>query len=432
MDKATHELDSAETQVLNARRLHEGVTLLSDVTTPDEMSMRRDVISRGKPMDSHKGLMPCQDLPSKTSWTKTLLHCPLFQWSQTGEKLHRKWQSCCDKRADTVCLLKDEEREIMTKDGNGCAHAKETSAKSPAAAMPVGLESGKGSIKRKRVRNMLKMPECEPEFDFTACVEKLPNWEREIVENAAVDNMFLAAEKLNDESSQVISASNSSAPNFVGAFGWVAKVNGECIAENDGPSPGHRSTSFRAEACGLLSFCTFVCHAGKCTETQCQGNFSLCSDAKSMLDKIADVQTWTHDHASANMTGDWDVLQAIVNVLERFDASHKLEHVKGCQDDVVACKDLSLPAQLNVDADELAGKFKHKHRQSKTECHLIKGSNVHSMAGSITNWHTSNIRKIWTLPEIKKKICEKKESANDEWEAADWVAHGISLRDAHD
>ena len=40
---------------------------------------------------------------------------------------------------------------------------------------------------------------------------------------------------------------------------------------------------------------------------------------------------------------------------ESFESNPILEHVYGHQDDNVAKEDLSLPAQLNVECDELAG-----------------------------------------------------------------------------
>ena len=60
------------------------------------------------------------------------------------------------------------------------------------------------------------------------------------------------------------------------------------------------------------------------------------------------------------MSVGWDVLQTIVTVLDRFDVLPNLECVKGHQDDDAACCDLSLPAQSNIDAEKLAGRFKHK------------------------------------------------------------------------
>ena len=103
MDVALQDFDLNKIELTNACRLCKGATLLSDVTTLDGSAIRRDIIGGAKPMDDHKGLMPHQEKPNETSWTprkrllntfadcaRNFLHCPLGDWLQAGEQLHRK------------------------------------------------------------------------------------------------------------------------------------------------------------------------------------------------------------------------------------------------------------------------------------------------------------------------------------------------------
>ena len=60
----------------------------------------------------------------------------------------------------------------------------------------------------------------------------------------------------------IFATSDGSAPNFVGTFGWSLSLgNGQRLAKNKGPAHGHRTTSFRAEAYGVLSLLRFLYQA---------------------------------------------------------------------------------------------------------------------------------------------------------------------------
>ena len=96
---------------------------------------------------------------------------------------------------------------------------------------------------------------------------------------------------------------------------------------------------------------------------------------------------WAHYYQSATMDADWDVLQAIITILRGFETPPAIEHVRGHQDDKTAYQDLDLPAQLNVDADELAGGYKYNPDQNPKYVPLIAGSVValHTKNGTIVS-----------------------------------------------
>ena len=106
-----------------------------------------------------------------------------------------------------------------------------------------------------------------------------------------------------------------------------------------------------------------------------------------------------------------------------------LNRVKGHQDYDVAFRALPLPAQLNIEADKLAGQHSSKSKQSTRRINTIKGSGVipHYAGETINSEYKANIQKIWTHPEIKKNIRE-----GQEWNAKhnliDWTSHGIDVK----
>ena len=56
---------------------------------------------------------------------------------------------------------------------------------------------------------------------------------------------------------------------------------------------------------------------------------------------------------------DWDVVQAIVQTHQSFAITSTYQHVKGHQDKDIPVAELSLLAQLNVEADKYAGEFRN-------------------------------------------------------------------------
>ena len=86
--------------------------------------------------------------------------------------------------------------------------------------------------------------------------------------------------------------------------------------------------------------------------------------------------TWAFYYPNATMGADWDVLQAIVTLLQKFDKLPSLLHVKGHQDKDTSYANLSLAAQLNVDADKLAGEYQYPSNLLPETSPLIYGSSV--------------------------------------------------------
>ena len=204
--------------------------------------------------------------------------------------------------------------------------------------------------------------------------------------------------------------SDGSAPNFEGSFGWASKTDsGIILVRNNGPAPGYRCSSFRAEAYGLLSYLLFVYHALWYMKTHISKKTKVFTDSESVLKRLEDMVEWTQYYSSATMQADWEVLQAIVRLLKQFEFRPELSHVPGHQDKKKDYKDLVLEAQLNVDADKLAGEYKYENDESPKCVPLIQGTVValHSDVGTLASRFQRNIRKLSSLPAIKKYICDK-------------------------
>jgi hypothetical protein len=154
------------------------------------------------------------------------------------------------------------------------------------------------------------------------------------------------------------------------------------------------------------------------------------SDSESLIEKIKEMSKWPFYYSNATMDADWDVLQAIVSTLKLFAKAPEVKHVTGHQDRTVEYINLSLPAQLNVDADKLAGTYEYKQHQQPTKAPLIAGNclQLHSPHRTIASNYRTAIRKIASAQAMKKHIVQANRWTEQVFDSIDWPAHGISIR----
>jgi hypothetical protein len=144
-------------------------------------------------------------------------------------------------------------------------------------------------------------------------------------------------------------------------FGWaLCLADGTRLAVCSGPAFGPGS-SHRAEATGMLSGARFL----QLLQLFCSDIIlrptTFITDNKGLLMRIVQRCQYSVNYATATLAPDWDLLEQIYDAIQDLSISPKFEHVKGHQGDTVAYAKLSLPAQLNVDADHEAGNFQWNH-----------------------------------------------------------------------
>jgi len=221
----------------------------------------------------------------------------------------------------------------------------------------------------------------------------------------------------------VYATSDGSAPNFRGSFGWSMKTkDGKKIAHNNGPVGGYRCSSYRAEAYGLLSLTLFIFHLHRYTKSTIQSNYKLFSDSLSAVTKVNEYRSYSKYYPSVTLSADWDVLQAVTRYCKEIDLL-TLTHVKGHQDDEKDTSELSLEAQLNVEADELAGKIENIN--SSYAC-MITGTQValQSKHGTITSKVARTIRRFASRRKVKVYMMEKYCWGRC-YEYVDWECYGL-------
>ena len=77
--------------------------------------------------------------------------------------------------------------------------------------------------------------------------------------------------------------SDGSTPQFVGTFGWMACLPDKTrIVYNKGPAFGSRTTSYRAEAYGMISVLCLILRAFEYTSTELSLQIQLYTDSESI------------------------------------------------------------------------------------------------------------------------------------------------------
>ena len=130
------------------------------------------------------------------------------------------------------------------------------------------------------------------------------------------------------------------------------------------------------------------------------------------------------------MSSDWDVLQAIIATMRSFNNKPTLSHVTGHQDRTIAFDNLSLPAQLNVEADDLAGCYVYDPNTDPSRVPRISGNTVqvHIPKGTITSRLKSVIRRHASEPAMRDHLCNRNGWSKNELQLIDWPTHGICIR----
>jgi hypothetical protein len=144
-------------------------------------------------------------------------------------------------------------------------------------------------------------------------------------------------------------------------FGWVLCLNdGTRLALCSGPAFG-KGSSHRAEATGMLSGARFLYHLTQFCAQPITRPTTFTTDNRGLLTRIRQRNEYITNFATATLAPDWDLVEDLHRALSHFPLPPEFAHVKGHQDEKQSYDKLTLPAQLNVDADHAAGNFQWNH-----------------------------------------------------------------------
>eukprot|EP00980_Cylindrotheca_fusiformis_P016559 scaffold4965_cov87-Cylindrotheca_fusiformis.AAC.1 len=149
-------------------------------------------------------------------------------------------------------------------------------------------------------------------------------------------------------------------------FGWViAAPDGTRMVSCAGPAFGSQASSYRAEGYGFVSMALFLFHLRHFSSAIPDWRLTFVSDNLGLVTKTP--QSWDYDFPFPNLTlaSDYDVIHETVMSLRQARVQASFSHVKGHQDtSKTHFASLPLTAQLNIEADELAGSYRQRHENA--------------------------------------------------------------------
>jgi hypothetical protein len=179
-------------------------------------------------------------------------------------------------------------------------------------------------------------------------------------------------------------------------FSWIlCTAKGDRLAICSGPAFGTGS-SHRAEGTGMLSAACFLHHLAQYCAACIVNPLVYTSDNLGLITSMNQHLQYDACYTNATLAPDWDLTQAIHASIQHLSSPPTFQHVKGHQDQHQKYSQLSLTAQLNVDAAEAAGAFHWSHAPTYQESvPLYPTTKVHFNIGTktVTSHHKHHIRK---------------------------------------
>jgi len=165
------------------------------------------------------------------------------------------------------------------------------------------------------------------------------------------------------------------------------------------------------------------------TETMSESR--LHCDNKSMVASSQEVPAEWKRTPNSTQASDYDVLAELWATRDLLSATTARScpavlHIKGHQDKKIAYELLSLPAQLNVDADKLAGDYMAAHPDKDYTVVPIlptSGVQLHLSAGTITYNMKKEVSMTRTTEPMKQYMIKKHGWEEDTFLDIEWEAH---------
>jgi exonuclease III len=189
----------------------------------------------------------------------------------------------------------------------------------------------------------------------TTMFPSLPKWEHDLLQACVmlrpVDEIFHHLRQ-----GTIVTCSDGSAQDKGGTFGFViATSEGTRLLTGHGLAPGGHPNSFRSEAYGTLACFRCIYQLTKTLTITSTQSLTHHLDNRSVIRRTKRCMAATTPSPNDNLRPEHDIIKEIVTTMKMLPFKVTLKWVKGHQDTSTSPAQLSLPAQLNCEADRLAG-----------------------------------------------------------------------------
>ncbi|OEU21556.1 hypothetical protein FRACYDRAFT_235180 [Fragilariopsis cylindrus CCMP1102] len=189
------------------------------------------------------------------------------------------------------------------------------------------------------------------------------------------------------------------------SFGWVlATPTGKRLVGSKGPCNGRRN-SLRAEGAGMLSATVFF--SIMVTELGLDEFKVKCiSDNAELIRRCKAHLHYKDSFPNETLRSEYDITEQIYTTQHDHNIKATFHWVKGHQDNNKDKEDLSLEAQLNIEADELAGEYQDEHGKYRPLVNMLPSCpamlSIHGI--SVTSNYRKQLIKAPSRIKWKRKL----------------------------
>jgi hypothetical protein len=190
----------------------------------------------------------------------------------------------------------------------------------------------------------------------------------------------------------------------------------------------------------MLSFLRFLIRVAEYTAMPDPWKGTIVTESESVLKTLSggDVDPQAEIDESVQIDGnvvvlnvlcpDWDILIEIQHAMQLL-PDLTLQFIKGHQDEEMPYAQLPLKAQLNCNADKLAGEYQDQHGCVRPTILMTPRTRVliHLPNGSITGKFAATLRVAYCGPRLLKYLQVKYNWTDATIATVNWEAHGSSL-----
>ena len=285
-------------------------------------------------------------------------------------------------------------------------------------------------------------PDIQP-VTFHQYISTLDEWEIELLEHTTLFADPRAIGVALDHGIRAVS-DGSEWYSTQGSFGWaISDDAGHRVATCTGPARSKTPYSYRSESYGMLSLLCFLKRLSEYINQWEPWQGTVATDSLSLIDTLHGKTYTSADpygalpQDKANLTtvvldpliAEWDIIFSIQTLFREMPGL-SLIHVRGHQDKKTPYHRLPLLAQLNVDADTLAGDYQRDKGDFRPDVLLTTwtGAHLQTPTGTITAHYASALRHLATYLPLWKVLQTKHKWTDVVMKQINWKAHGATLK----
>ena len=436
----------AHIKAINWCRMYLGVVTVSDIANAAGTHISKAMFDGDldKVPTSSGWLTVHQKKPDPKSWAvwrracrliagsaDLVLQTPLSAWVVPTAQMRRLWKTWKSPGVDKLYIRQPNGtfnvHLRLTRDYDG--DPTEQGSPLPATAMPVDAKQQQftWSVTPNHRGWAIPVQDLEIQTDIQAYIQTLPEWEVQLLKGLQLE---VSQTTLFDSmlGKQIVIAADGSKQEAKASFAWVLSDKaGNRLAKCADPAFGAKPSSYRAEGYSILSATRFLHHIYVKWKVRC--NATIYCDNESMVKRAALKKDITKVTPNSTRDSEWDVLAEIWSTAVTV-PDWGVSWIRGHQDSKVPVEKLSLEAQLNVEADELADKYIEANPDLEYETVPLlpaSGIQLELNIGTVTHHMKRELRLARTAAPMKAYLCRKFDWDEETFENVDWESFRLAM-----